>query len=208
MLHQIAIRVSFRPADQVRSGFGHDKSLTIRPYGNLPADQRPTLFYAGDGVSDLSAARETDLLFAKKGHGMCSHRGAENVLTVNRSDQILRKGECAFYSLRGLVEHPREGQGDRCRQDYRQRCRARRLRALQEGRGWCEWTGQVEPVLRTPSSDRDIDQRYKFLSDFPRKREQPAMTRTSHGQIRSSLPCGSAQSDRPSRVALPSSCPA
>jgi 2-hydroxy-3-keto-5-methylthiopentenyl-1-phosphate phosphatase len=26
--------------------------------------------YAGDGVSDLSAAAETDLLFAKKGHGM------------------------------------------------------------------------------------------------------------------------------------------
>ena len=54
------------------SGFGHDKSLTIRPYANLPADKRPTLFYAGDGVSDLSAARETDLLFAKKGHGMLS----------------------------------------------------------------------------------------------------------------------------------------
>lgn len=51
------------------SGFGHDKSLTIRPYANLPAEQRPTLFYAGDGVSDLSAAQETDLLFAKKGHG-------------------------------------------------------------------------------------------------------------------------------------------
>jgi 2-hydroxy-3-keto-5-methylthiopentenyl-1-phosphate phosphatase len=27
------------------------------------------MFYAGDGVSDLSAAKETDLLFAKKGHG-------------------------------------------------------------------------------------------------------------------------------------------
>jgi 2-hydroxy-3-keto-5-methylthiopentenyl-1-phosphate phosphatase len=27
------------------------------------------MFYAGDGVSDLSAARETDLLFAKKGRG-------------------------------------------------------------------------------------------------------------------------------------------
>jgi 2,3-diketo-5-methylthio-1-phosphopentane phosphatase len=52
------------------SGFGHDKSLTIRPYAQLPKDQRPTLFYAGDGVSDLSAARETDLLFAKKGHGI------------------------------------------------------------------------------------------------------------------------------------------
>lgn len=27
------------------------------------------MFYAGDGVSDLSAAKETDLLFAKKGMG-------------------------------------------------------------------------------------------------------------------------------------------
>lgn len=27
------------------------------------------LFYAGDGVSDLSAAKETDLLFAKSGRG-------------------------------------------------------------------------------------------------------------------------------------------
>ncbi|KAF7846091.1 hypothetical protein BT93_L5270 [Corymbia citriodora subsp. variegata] len=41
------------------SDFGHDKSLTIRPYADLPSDKRPTLFYAGDGVSDLSAARET-----------------------------------------------------------------------------------------------------------------------------------------------------
>jgi len=55
------------------SGFGHDKSLTIRPYAkhfaDRPIEPRPTLFYAGDGVSDLSAARETDLLFAKKDHG-------------------------------------------------------------------------------------------------------------------------------------------
>lgn len=27
------------------------------------------MFYAGDGVSDLSAAKETDLLFAKQGRG-------------------------------------------------------------------------------------------------------------------------------------------
>ncbi|KAL8650711.1 MAG: hypothetical protein Q9210_003667 [Variospora velana] len=54
------------------SGFGHDKSLTIRPYAkhfaDKPKEPRPTMLYAGDGVSDLSAARETDLLFAKKGH--------------------------------------------------------------------------------------------------------------------------------------------
>lgn len=52
------------------SHFGHDKSLEIRPYAALPADQRPTLLYAGDGVSDLSAAEHTDLLFAKKGHDL------------------------------------------------------------------------------------------------------------------------------------------
>lgn len=46
---------------------GHDKSLEIRKYSSLPS--RPTMFYAGDGVSDLSAARETDLLFAKEGKG-------------------------------------------------------------------------------------------------------------------------------------------
>lgn len=52
------------------SDFGHDKSLAIKPYANLPKGERPILFYCGDGVSDLSAARETDLLFAKAGHGM------------------------------------------------------------------------------------------------------------------------------------------
>ena len=51
------------------SSFGHDKSLEIRPYANLPSDERPILLYAGDGVSDLSAAKETDLLFAKAGRG-------------------------------------------------------------------------------------------------------------------------------------------
>ena len=55
------------------SGFGHDKSLAIRPYAKhfaeRPKEPRPPMLYAGDGVSDLSAASETDLLFAKKGHG-------------------------------------------------------------------------------------------------------------------------------------------
>lgn len=56
-------------ADFLHSGFGHDKSLEIRKYSKLPESQRPYLFYAGDGVSDLSAAKETDLMFAKKGRG-------------------------------------------------------------------------------------------------------------------------------------------
>lgn len=61
------------------SGFGHDKSVDLRRYSSLPADRRPTMFYAGDGVSDLSAARETDLLFAKKGHDLISYCARENV---------------------------------------------------------------------------------------------------------------------------------
>jgi 2-hydroxy-3-keto-5-methylthiopentenyl-1-phosphate phosphatase len=50
------------------SSFGHDKSIEIRKYSRLA--ERPVLFYAGDGVSDLSAAKETDLLFAKAGQGI------------------------------------------------------------------------------------------------------------------------------------------
>lgn len=46
---------------------GHDKSIEIRKYSSLP--NRPVMFYAGDGVSDLSAAKETDLLFAKADKG-------------------------------------------------------------------------------------------------------------------------------------------
>ncbi|KAJ4368328.1 hypothetical protein N0V83_006684 [Neocucurbitaria cava] len=61
------------------SGFGHDKSIELRKYSSLPEDVRPTMFYAGDGVSDLSAARETDLLFAKKGHDLISYCAREDV---------------------------------------------------------------------------------------------------------------------------------
>lgn len=57
----------------IGSHFGHDKSLEIRPYAALPIEDRPTLLYAGDGISDLSAAAETDLLFAKKGNGKLHH---------------------------------------------------------------------------------------------------------------------------------------
>ncbi|KAN0096489.1 HAD-like domain containing protein [Hyaloscypha variabilis] len=61
------------------SHFGHDKSIEIRQYAKLPDDVRPTMFYAGDGVSDLSAAKETDLLFAKKGHDLVTYCVRENV---------------------------------------------------------------------------------------------------------------------------------
>ncbi|KAI1367875.1 HAD-like domain-containing protein [Xylaria arbuscula] len=59
------------------SSFGHDKSLEIRPYAALP--DRPIMFYAGDGVSDLSAAKETDLLFAKAGRDLVTYCEKEKV---------------------------------------------------------------------------------------------------------------------------------
>lgn len=61
------------------SHFGHDKSIALRQYSSLPDSERPTMFYAGDGVSDLSAAKETDLLFAKKGHDLITYCIREKV---------------------------------------------------------------------------------------------------------------------------------
>jgi len=67
------------------SGFGHDKSKTIEAYTKewLAKEKegvhRPKFFYCGDGVSDLSAARETDLLFAKKGMDLITYCEREGV---------------------------------------------------------------------------------------------------------------------------------
>jgi 2,3-diketo-5-methylthio-1-phosphopentane phosphatase len=72
------------------SSFGHDKSLTIRPYADaiakLSANEKTTLLYAGDGVSDLSAARETDLLFAKEGHDLIVYCEREGIPFTTFSD--------------------------------------------------------------------------------------------------------------------------
>jgi len=46
------------------SGYGHDKSQAILPYRDLT--NPPLLFFFGDGVSDLSAAKHADVLFVKE----------------------------------------------------------------------------------------------------------------------------------------------
>ncbi|KAJ7254817.1 HAD-like domain-containing protein, partial [Mycena rebaudengoi] len=43
---------------------GHNKSRAILPYREL--ESPPLLFFLGDGVSDMSAARHADVLFVKK----------------------------------------------------------------------------------------------------------------------------------------------
>lgn len=71
------------------SGFGHDKSNSIREYlvkhgyspntTNLEDHGNPILFYCGDGVSDLLAAKETNLLFAKHGKDLIKYCIKENI---------------------------------------------------------------------------------------------------------------------------------
>ncbi|CCE66039.1 hypothetical protein TPHA_0O00700 [Tetrapisispora phaffii CBS 4417] len=67
------------------TGFGHDKSRTITEYKNKfeaqlkAGEERPTYFYCGDGVSDLSAAKECDLLFARAGKDLITYCKNENV---------------------------------------------------------------------------------------------------------------------------------
>ncbi|KAK2608649.1 hypothetical protein QQS21_002760 [Conoideocrella luteorostrata] len=63
---------------------GHDKSIEIRKYSSLP--NRPAMFYAGDGVSDLSAAKETDLLFAKADKDLVTYCENEKVPFVTFRD--------------------------------------------------------------------------------------------------------------------------
>lgn len=64
------------------TGFGHDKSKSIREYlarNGYTADNAPPLFYCGDGVSDLLAAKETNLLFAKHGKDLITYCRRENI---------------------------------------------------------------------------------------------------------------------------------
>ncbi|KAJ4403081.1 hypothetical protein N0V82_010711 [Gnomoniopsis sp. IMI 355080] len=73
------------------SGFGHDKSIEIRKYSQLPEGERPGIFYAGDGVSDLSAAKEGDIMFAKAGRDLVLYCEREKVpfTTFNDFSDIL-----------------------------------------------------------------------------------------------------------------------
>ena len=97
------------------SDFGHDKSLTIRPYAEaiakMPETARPTLLYAGDGVSDLSAARETDLLFAKAGHDLITYCEREGIPFTTFEDwsSILAETRDIFEGRRSVKKVAEEG---------------------------------------------------------------------------------------------------
>lgn len=111
------------------SGFGHDKSQAILPYRDLA--HKPTLFFCGDGVSDLSAAKHADLLFAKtmeSGHSdlqtYCEKQGIRHVPFVDlyvhpffffSLSLYARAGPDNFF-IESQQQGPRKGPGSRWRQ--------------------------------------------------------------------------------------------
>ncbi|KAK9708185.1 hypothetical protein K7432_009795 [Basidiobolus ranarum] len=66
------------PINHDDSDYGHDKSLTMRQV-KATLENDPILIFLGDGLSDISAAREADILFAKKGCDLESWCIKENV---------------------------------------------------------------------------------------------------------------------------------
>ena len=150
MRSEIWVRESQETDPILDSHFGHDKSLEIKPYAKLPTHERPTLLYAGDGVSDLSAAAETDLLFAKKGNGkLLEHLYPRPLfpLTFPRLGCILRTPRNAIYSLRRLVVDSGSHERHSKRKSERQECCSR-------GRADCPQGAEV-----TGSAGRSMDTR-------------------------------------------------
>ncbi|KAF7364172.1 hypothetical protein MSAN_01076500 [Mycena sanguinolenta] len=75
------------------SGYGHDKSRAILPYKDL--ESPPLLFFFGDGVSDMSAARHADILFVKqKDDGendlaaYCNREGIKHIIFHHFSEAL------------------------------------------------------------------------------------------------------------------------
>ncbi|KAJ7038806.1 HAD-like domain-containing protein [Mycena alexandri] len=75
------------------SGYGHDKSRAILPYKDL--ESPPLLFFFGDGVSDMSAARHADILFVKqKDDGendlaaYCNREGIKHIIFADFSQAL------------------------------------------------------------------------------------------------------------------------
>ena len=76
--------------------FGHDKARTIKEYlsqRDYVGANTPLLFYCGDGVSDLCAAKETNLLFAKHGKDLIRYCKREGIPYTEFQDfrDILKK---------------------------------------------------------------------------------------------------------------------
>lgn len=53
--------------------YGHDKSRSIKKIMEGFKDDEPKAFYCGDGVSDLSASKTCDILFARNGCALTTY---------------------------------------------------------------------------------------------------------------------------------------
>ncbi|KAA8649267.1 putative 2,3-diketo-5-methylthio-1-phosphopentane phosphatase [Aspergillus tanneri] len=63
---------NWKPIWRHESDLGHDKALSVnerraQEVEDCPEGEIPLIIFIGDGVSDLPAAREADVLFARKG---------------------------------------------------------------------------------------------------------------------------------------------
>lgn len=84
------------------SEYGHDKSRAILPYSDLPSP--PTIFFFGDGVSDMSAAKHADVLFVKV------KPDSDNDLATYCTQQGIKHIRFkAFHDALGLVQQIVEG---------------------------------------------------------------------------------------------------
>jgi len=92
------------------SHYGHDKSQAILPYKALP--DPPILFFFGDGVSDMSAAKHADVLFVKtKGDEndlatYCQRESIKHIIFKNFGDVLpivesIVKGEKSVKEILG-----------------------------------------------------------------------------------------------------------
>jgi len=96
-------RIVFRHPE---SGYGHDKSLAILPYRDL--EHSPTLFFCGDGVSDMSAAKHADLLFTK-----IMANGDSDLMVYCKKEHIPHVPFKDFNDVRKYVEEVVEGRSVR-----------------------------------------------------------------------------------------------
>lgn len=92
--------------------FGHDKSKSILPYRELP--NPPLITFAGDGISDMSAAAHADILFVKEKQDndlkiYCDNKGIkytlfDSWLVIKKQFEDIAAGRVSVDDLRKKPE--------------------------------------------------------------------------------------------------------
>jgi len=102
----------WKPVWRHNSALGHDKAASIQEYRTIASSESedgscPLIIFVGDGVSDLAASREADVLFARKGLRLeeyCRENKIaysafntfadiqKEIINITREDQKITKG--------------------------------------------------------------------------------------------------------------------